>query len=127
MRTKSKYNNSLWNWNGKSKKSKIKKQFPVTEFLQENYQKVVENVLGPGGGFGIGCGVGAGIGLVGGVGFGGWPWNQLKLVFGIGMGCGVGVGFGYGQGFGYGFDLDSFKSYDAKTSSDSEKRFAIDI
>ncbi|KAJ4707044.1 keratin, type II cytoskeletal 60 kDa, component III [Melia azedarach] len=125
MKTKSKYSkadhDSLWNWNGRNKKSNRKKQFPVTEFLQENYRKLEERMLGPGVGLGIGCGIGAGFGLVGGVGYGGY----LKLVFGVGMGCGVGVGFGYGQGFGYGFDLESHMSK-FKNRSDSEKRFAID-
>ncbi|KAJ0098700.1 hypothetical protein Patl1_21403 [Pistacia atlantica] len=126
MRTKVKHRQtdtgtSLWNWKGLgSKKNTAKKQFPVTEFLQENYRKMRETVLGPGGGAGIGCGVGVGFGLVGGVGFGGSSWNQLNLVFGVGMGCGVGVGFGYGQGFGYGFGLDTLESYVSKLdSSDS--------
>lgn len=124
--TKSNSNDSksLWDWNTRQNRTKRKKQqFPVTDFIQETYHTLQQNVSGPGAGVGIGCGVGAGFGLVGGVGFGGY----FKLVFGVGLGCGVGVGLGYGQGFGYGFDLDNFRSYFSKSRSDSERRFAIDI
>ncbi|XP_050229434.1 uncharacterized protein LOC126678582 [Mercurialis annua] len=100
-------------------------QFPVTEFLQENYRKFEDNVSGPGAGLGVGCGVGLGLGLVGGVGYDGWPWNCFQLVFGVGMGCGVGVGFGYGRGLGYGRSLGSLRSDlfdDRKSNSKKNKR-----
>ncbi|KAJ0043612.1 hypothetical protein Pint_18707 [Pistacia integerrima] len=52
MRTKVKHRKtdtgtSLWNWNGSgSKKNTAKKQFPVTEFLQEHYRKNEGNSVG---------------------------------------------------------------------------------
>ncbi|EEF34323.1 glycine-rich protein 5 [Ricinus communis] len=120
MKPKSKHNyyskpddsSFLWNWKEhKNKRSKNSgNQFPVTEFLQDNYRKLEENVVGPGAGLGIGCGFGFGLGLVGGVGYGGWPWNHVKFVYGFGMGCGLGLGFGYGRGLGYGRSLDSLQS-----------------
>ncbi|KAH7533925.1 uncharacterized protein LOC107416087 [Ziziphus jujuba] len=121
MKTKSKNNNSLWDWKGNNLSRKRNSENRFTEFLNHNIQKAEGTVLGPGGGAGFGCGAGVGFGLVGGFGFGGWPWNHLKLVFGVGMGCGVGLGFGYGQGIGYGFSLDSLRSFVSKQSSDSEK------
>ncbi|KAL9424944.1 hypothetical protein AB3S75_031966 [Citrus x aurantiifolia] len=119
MKTKPK-NTSLWNWSEKNKKSNNRKQFPVTEFLQEYYRKFEEQMMGPGVGVGIGCGIGAGFGVAGGIGYGGC----LEVVFGVGMGCGVGFGFGYGRGFGHGIGLDGSKP--KITISGSQNRFAID-
>ncbi|KDP33015.1 hypothetical protein JCGZ_13046 [Jatropha curcas] len=128
MKSKSNYfypnkDDSSFIWNTKKKKKKTGNQFPVTEFLQDNYRKVEEAVVGPGGGIGIGCGIGAGFGLVGAFGYGGWPWNHFKLVFGVGMGCGIGLGFGYGGGVGYGVSLDSLNSQMSNDrKSDSNKK-----
>lgn len=121
---------SLWKWKGIERKKKRNdgEGLSVTEFIQENLQKIEEAVEGPGGGAGIGCGVGVGLGLVGGVGYGGWPWNQVKMVFGVGMGCGVGVGFGYAQGYGVGISFESLKSHVFKTNNPhSKKRIIVQI
>ncbi|KAF9683953.1 hypothetical protein SADUNF_Sadunf04G0067500 [Salix dunnii] len=77
-RTKNSY--SLWKWNTNDSKKKNGIQFPVPEFLHDNYSKFEETIMGPGGGVGIGCGIGAGIGWVGGAGYGGRPWNHTKLI-----------------------------------------------
>ncbi|KAG6779144.1 hypothetical protein POTOM_015514 [Populus tomentosa] len=66
--TESKNSNFVWKWNTNGRKKKNGNQFPVPEFLQDNYKKLEETIMDPGGGVGIGCGIGAGFGLVGGVG-----------------------------------------------------------